>query len=151
MFGDLDEAEGFDPFVRLSQGCKRPDQVVGSFQVCRVRSQSVTSSRIVDSHALIRLVTWMYSGLPLLDLLKDLNVTPESSSMGLSTAEDWITMSTASGLRGFPMTSDIGSIGSTSRVSQHDIKTTRSTLEEGRSEDLWPRITDIVGQSLLDA
>jgi hypothetical protein len=125
--------------------------VVGSFQVCHAQFQSVTTSRNRDSLALVRLVTNMYSGLPLLDLLKDLNVTPESSSMGLSTAEDWITMSTASGLRGFPMASDIGSIGSTSRVSQHDIKTTRSTFEEGRSDDLWPRITDVVGQPLLDA
>lgn len=94
------------------------------------------------------------SGLPLLDLLKDLNVAPETSNtnMGLSTAEDWITMSTASGLQGFPemkSSSDFQNYGG-SRVTP-DPKPTQTSGRGDKSDDLWPRITVIAEQPLLDA
>jgi hypothetical protein len=85
------------------------------------------------------------SGLPLLDLLKDLNVTPGSTSRGLSTAEDWITMSTASGLQGFPMSSE----KETNIMS--NIKKPVTPIVEDISDDLWLRVTAITAQPLLDA
>jgi len=84
------------------------------------------------------------SGLPLLDLLKDLNVTPGTASRGLSTAEDWITMSTASGLQGFPMFSEIETTITT------NTKGSGTPVVEDTSDDLWLRITAITSQPLLD-
>jgi hypothetical protein len=85
------------------------------------------------------------SGLPLLDLLKDMNVTPGAASRGVSTAEDWITMSTASGLQGFPMSSEIEP-----NIS-HSSNNARTPIVEDTSDDLWFRITAIASQPLLDA
>jgi hypothetical protein len=90
------------------------------------------------------------SGLPLLDLLKDLNVTPGSTSRGLSTAEDWITMSTASGLQGFPMSSE-KETNIMSNIKKNNTNYSRTPIVEDTSDDLWLRVTAITAQPLLDA
>ena len=84
--------------------------------------------------------------MPLLDLLKELNVEAEAPRRSYSSAENWISMSTALGLN-YPFPTG-GPSMFTSNDKLEDLKQgAQAGLEMG---DLWPRVTAIAPQLLLD-
>lgn len=88
--------------------------------------------------------------MPLLDLLKELNVAAEAPRRTYSSAEDWISMSTASGLGNYPFLSAAEPSGHTS-TDRHDSSSgSQAVRAEDGSGDLWPRVTAIAPQLLLD-
>lgn len=90
--------------------------------------------------------------MPLLDLLKELNVAAEVPRRTYSSAEDWISMSTASGLGGYPFLSDStteSSMQASTDGQTHSIRSEEVQADFG-SNDLWPRVTAIAPQLLLD-
>ncbi|KAJ9122618.1 hypothetical protein QFC22_002047 [Naganishia vaughanmartiniae] len=97
----------------------------------------------------------MYHGMPLLDLLKELNVTAEIPQRTFSSAEDWISMSTASGLGGYPFLLDPNAESSLSlqrSTEEGQVHVTESDVLQPDlgSNDLWPRVTAIAPQLLLN-
>lgn len=88
------------------------------------------------------------SGMPLLDLLKELNVAAEAPRRTYSSAEDWISMSTASGLGDYPWTAEPYVHTSSDK---HDGSNGSQGAQTGVGlGDLWPRVTAIAPQLLLD-
>ncbi|KAJ9098748.1 hypothetical protein QFC21_004396 [Naganishia friedmannii] len=96
----------------------------------------------------------MYHGMPLLDLLKELNVAAEIPRRTYSSAEDWISMSTASGLGGYPFLLDANaessSIQRSSAEGQLHLSESDLLQPDLGSNDIWPRVTAIAPQLLLD-
>ncbi|KAJ9092766.1 hypothetical protein QFC19_008621 [Naganishia cerealis] len=90
--------------------------------------------------------------MPLLDLLKELNVEAEVAPRTYSSAEDWISMSTASGLGGYPFlfsSTTEASLQTSTEGQTHSIGNETVHPDLG-SNDLWPRVTAIAPQLLLD-
>jgi hypothetical protein len=95
----------------------------------------------------------LYSGMPLLDLLKELNVAAELPRRTFSSAEDWISMSTASGLGGYPFLLDSNaqsSLQGSTAEEQTQLSESEVLQPDLAPNDLWPRVTAIAPQLLLD-
>jgi hypothetical protein len=90
--------------------------------------------------------------MPLLDLLKELNVAAEAPRRTYSSAEDWISMSTASGLGNYPFLAESTAEPSMhTSADRHDgLSGSQAVRMEDGSGDLWPRVTAIAPQLLLD-
>ena len=102
--------------------------------------------RLFLSETLLIRTDQSYSGMPLLDLLKELNVEAEAPQRAYSSAEDWISMSTASGLN-YPFPTGAQCMSTSSDVLEDLQQGTQAELGMG---DLWPRVTAIAPQLLLD-
>lgn len=93
------------------------------------------------------------SGMPLLDLLKELNVAAEIPRRTFSSAEDWISMSTASGLGGYPFLLDSNAqsaLQGATAEEQTQMSESEVLQPDLAPNDLWPRVTAIAPQLLLD-
>lgn len=146
-----------------------------SFQVCGSAPSLCHSDLVSHSNPLPQSSRFFFiSGMPLLDLLRELHVSTQTSfspssnpfslhppTRSFSTAEDWMSMSTASGLGGYPanfgdeggfygMGVGMGTgIGRDAGQGQGQGQRVGGKMVEG-SDDLWRRVLEIAPQALMD-